>query len=159
MKIKELKQMVKSIIEEGTEFNYMLLSRLQHDNDYYLDMGNRNPKILWAGNEKDQIAKMKELYNKIEEKPEWISMEDIENYEKHMVDAEFVEESEGYSNKTLGTLMLTKDDFKSDSLNLWSYILDLLYEHEYISHEDRDKVDMVEVAVLAPKNTAEISYR
>lgn len=69
---------------EDSEYNYMLLSRLKSDCDYFLGNGNRYEKHLWAGNVDDQIAKMKELYNKLPEKPEWLTMEDIENYEKEM---------------------------------------------------------------------------
>lgn len=69
---------------EGSEYDYMLLSRLKSDCDYFLGNGNRYEKHLWAGNVDDQIAKMKELYNKLPEKPEWLTMEDIENYEKEM---------------------------------------------------------------------------
>lgn len=70
--------------ENDNEYNYMLLSRLKSDCEYFLGNGNRYEKHLWAGNVDDQIAKMKELYNKLPEKPEWLTMEDIENYEKEM---------------------------------------------------------------------------
>lgn len=69
---------------EDNEFNYQLLDRLRTDCEYFLGNGNRNVKHLWAGNVEDQIAKMKELYNTLPEKPDWITMEDIENYEKEM---------------------------------------------------------------------------
>lgn len=72
-------------ISEGAEFDYMLLDRLRTDCDYFLGNGNGYEKHLWAGNVEDQIAKMRELYNKVAEKPEWISMEDIDNYEKEML--------------------------------------------------------------------------
>lgn len=73
--------------------NYMLLSRLQEDCNYFLGNGNRHEKHLWAGNVQDHIAKMKELYNCFPEeiKPEWITMKDIEDYEKQMVGEQFVE--------------------------------------------------------------------
>jgi hypothetical protein len=32
----------------------------------------------------EQIKKMKELWNILPQKPEWLSMEDIEEYEKKM---------------------------------------------------------------------------
>ena len=66
--------------------SYMLLSRLESDCKYYLGNGNRNEKVLWAGSVDKQIAKMKELWNSFPDdmKPEWLSMEDIENYEKEM---------------------------------------------------------------------------
>lgn len=69
---------------DSPEFKYQLLDRLKSDCEYFLKAGNRNEKHLWAGNVDDQIAKMKELWNSLEEKPEWISMEDIDNYEKEM---------------------------------------------------------------------------
>ena len=71
-------------LEEDNKFNYMLLARLQQDCEYFLGYGNGYEPHLWAGNVEDQIAKMKELYNKLPEIPEWLSMEDIENYEKEM---------------------------------------------------------------------------
>ena len=68
------------------EFNYMLLDRLRTDCDYYLGNGNKNKKYLWAGDEKKQLEKMKELYNSFSDdnKPEWITLEEIEKYEKEM---------------------------------------------------------------------------
>lgn len=84
-RLKKLKnKKTESKDNEGSEYDYMLLSRLKSDCDYFLGNGNRYEKHLWAGNIDDQIAKMKELYNKLPEKPEWLTMEDIENYEKEM---------------------------------------------------------------------------
>lgn len=84
-RLKKLKnKKTESKDNEGSEYDYMLLDRLKQDCEYFLGNGNRAEKHLWAGNVDDQIAKMKELYNKLPEKPEWLSMEDIENYEKEM---------------------------------------------------------------------------
>ena len=68
------------------EFKYRLLSRLQQDCKYFLGNGNGTEKHLWAGNVDDQIKMMKDLYNSFSDnqKPEWISMEEIEGYEKEM---------------------------------------------------------------------------
>jgi NAD(P)H-flavin reductase len=66
-------------------FNYQLLSRLQQDCDYYLGFGNRAKKHLWAGDEAEQIAKMREIYNALSEKPEWLTLEDIDRYEAAMI--------------------------------------------------------------------------
>ena len=63
---------------------YMLLSRLKSDCDYFLGNGNRHEKHLWAGDVKGQIEKMKELWNAIIVKPEWLSMEEIEKYATKM---------------------------------------------------------------------------
>jgi hypothetical protein len=66
-------------------FNYQLLSRLQADCEYYLGHGQRAAKHLWAGDEAAQIAKMRELYEGFDEKPEWLTLEDIARYEAAMV--------------------------------------------------------------------------
>ena len=65
--------------------NYRLLSRLKADCDYYLGAGGRDEKHLWAGNAKAQIAKMRELYGALPEKPEWITSEDIDTYARRMI--------------------------------------------------------------------------
>ena len=86
-KQKELKAswMTESLNEEDDKFNYMMLDRLKQDCEYYLGYGNGYEGHLWAGNVEDQIAKMKELYNKVPEKPEWLSLKDIDNYERQML--------------------------------------------------------------------------
>lgn len=68
------------------EFRYRLLSRLQADCDYYLGHGNRHKKDLWAGDETKQIELMIELHNSFEKdkKPEWLTMDDISNYQEKM---------------------------------------------------------------------------
>jgi hypothetical protein len=71
----------------GDEFSYQLLARLKQDCEYYLGHGNRAKKHLWAGDESEQIAKMKALYAGFSENPEWISLEDIEQYEAKMLTA------------------------------------------------------------------------
>lgn len=71
---------------KDSKFKYMLLDRLKQDCEYFLGNGNGAEKHLWAGNIDDQIKLMKDLYNSFSDnqKPEWISIEDIENYEEEM---------------------------------------------------------------------------
>lgn len=64
--------------------DYRLLDRLRADCDYYLDSGGRSEKHLWAGSVEKQIAKMRELYAALPEKPEWLSEQDIDRYEQQM---------------------------------------------------------------------------
>ena len=64
--------------------DYMLLSRLKADCDYFLGAGGRAEKHLWAGNVREQIAKMRELYDALPEKPEWLTIEDIDRYAQRM---------------------------------------------------------------------------
>ena len=62
-----------------------MLSRLQIDCDYYLGYGNRDAKhALWAGEEQAHINKMRELYDKVWPKPDWLTVEDINGYAKQM---------------------------------------------------------------------------
>lgn len=65
---------------------YGLLSRLQSDCKYFLGYGGRCERHLWAGNVTDQIAKMKELWQQFPDdlKPEWLTWEQILDYENKM---------------------------------------------------------------------------
>ncbi len=69
--------------EQGSD-DYRLLSRLKADCEYFLGAGGRAEKHLWAGNVREQIAKMRELYAALPEKPEWLTMEDIDRYAQRM---------------------------------------------------------------------------
>lgn len=105
------------------EFNYMMLSRLKTDNDYFLGNGNRNPKHLWATNVEDQITEMKRLWNILPVKPEWLSMEDILNYEKQMTDktndekleSEFLQSNTGKKLKKDATFLVGLQDAKQNN--------------------------------------------
>lgn len=74
-----------SKIDELSAFNYQLLGRLQRDCEYYLGMGNRAKRQLWAGDEVEQIKTMKALYDGFVEKPEWLTLDDIARYEAQML--------------------------------------------------------------------------
>lgn len=62
----------------------MLLSRLESDCKYFLGNGNRCERHLWAESVDDQISEMKAIWNNLEVKPEWLTMEQIEEYEAKM---------------------------------------------------------------------------
>lgn len=99
-----------SDVSDAFRFDYMLLGRLAEDCRYYINIctnfGEPMPpleerrhgpdqyvlcdpvdsqRVLWAGNVERQIAKMRELYNIVPEKPEWLSKEDIDAFEETMV--------------------------------------------------------------------------
>ena len=65
---------------------YMLLDRMRCDCDYWLGNGYRHNKYLWAGDPVAQIRFMKWLWESFaaEEKPEWLTMEQINNLGKRM---------------------------------------------------------------------------
>lgn len=78
----------KDILKSDESFRYQLLGRLQSDCEYYLGYGNRSKHRLWANNEKDQIEVMKELWKSFPDdgKPEWLTWDDILNYESKMIE-------------------------------------------------------------------------
>lgn len=81
-----METMQEIIATHDEQYRYMLLDRMRTDCAYFLGNGNRHVKYLWAGNIEDQIADMKMLWNsfKPDDKPEWLTMADIENLEKRM---------------------------------------------------------------------------
>ena len=94
-----MKRYIKSTdvsIEVKQSYLYQLLARLCSDCKYVLDNYDGTyanstkskeerylaQKYLWANNAKDQIAKMRELYDRLELKPDWITPEEIDEYER-----------------------------------------------------------------------------
>lgn len=72
--------------KEAKRFQYQMLGRMQSDCNYYLSYGNRKPGRLWAGTEAEHIAAMKVLWLSFseDEKPLWLTWEQILEYEKKM---------------------------------------------------------------------------
>lgn len=64
----------------------MMLKRLRSECDYYLRTGDVYDLYYRAVG--SQIEEMKRIYNSFleEEKPEWINLEDIKNYEEKMIE-------------------------------------------------------------------------
>lgn len=55
------------------------------DCEYFLGFGRGAVKHLYYGNVPEHIAEMKKIWNELKEKPEWLSFEEILNYEKEML--------------------------------------------------------------------------
>ena len=72
----------KTVLEHNQD--YRLLDRLRADCEYFLGAGSRAEKHLWAGSVWAQIAKMRELYDTLPEKPEWLTKEAIDDYAERM---------------------------------------------------------------------------
>lgn len=82
---------------DAHSFDYQMLDRLRSDCDYYLgaclehsdgpDFMVAAQKHLWAGSVEAQVAKMRELYDRLPVKPEWLSRKDIDRYEERMLAA------------------------------------------------------------------------
>ena len=120
--------------ENENEYQYMLLDRLKNDCEYFLGYGNRYEKHLWAGNVDDQIAEMKKIWNNLKEKPEWLSMEDIENYERKMKGEE-TNESKSIENKIESIDDNTKNEILSNIKKL-----NLIQLEEYIKSLKDEKL-------------------
>lgn len=72
-------------LNRDKKFRYMMLSRLQSDCKYYLGCGNRNARhSLWACDEAIQIALMRALWYSLPVTPEWLTLEQIDEYAKQM---------------------------------------------------------------------------
>ena len=73
------------ILKSEESFRYQMLDRMKMDCEYFLGYGNRCEKYLWGGNVTTQIEYMKALWNSFTEKPEWLTMEQICEYEAEMI--------------------------------------------------------------------------
>ena len=71
-----------SAYSKTDSFLYSLLDRLKQDCEYYLGNGNRGSKYLWALDESEHINEMKAIYNHLEVKPNWLTLQEIENFEQ-----------------------------------------------------------------------------
>ena len=75
------------VLSRPEKFRYQLLGRIQMDCDYYLGNGQIYGNHLWMGNDnlEGQIAAMKLIWHSFTEKPEWLTLEQIEEYETKML--------------------------------------------------------------------------
>ena len=77
---------VDKIFSSGDEgYPYAMLDRMKSDCEYYLGYGNRSSKYLWAKDPKQHIEIMKAIYNRLDPKPEWLTIDKINEYEKSML--------------------------------------------------------------------------
>lgn len=78
--------MNKWIEESEPRFKYMMLDRLRQDCEYYLNNGGRSVNSLWAEDEKSQIQTMIDIWKSFqdEDKPEWLTWEQIVDYAQRM---------------------------------------------------------------------------
>lgn len=76
------------LLNRDETFRYQMLSRLKMDCDFFLGNAKFHEPHLWAGSVAGQIETMKALWNKFPEdaKPEWLTWEQIEKYERDMSD-------------------------------------------------------------------------
>lgn len=103
--------------EPADKYKYMLLDRLRTDCEYFLGNGNRNVSQLWGGSVGTHIDSMLLLYDSFpeEDRPEWLTREQIKDYSERMGEALKSEPTEkethnatatrkAFSSLTVGTL-------------------------------------------------------
>lgn len=74
----------KEYCKKDEKFRYMLLNRMQQDCEYYLGNGRIYGNHLWAGDELSQIKDMMSLWSSLSEKPEWLTLDQINEFSKEM---------------------------------------------------------------------------
>ena len=84
--LKGIERFYRDLENDKYEFEYMLLGRMRSDCEYYLGYGNRNNSRLYGNDPKQHIDRMKELWKVFpaDKKPEWLTWEQLLNYEKAM---------------------------------------------------------------------------
>ena len=82
--------MKKIIEEQGNKYKYQILDRMRQDCEYYLNAGGKHNKYLWSGSVKEHIEDMTALYKSFreEDRPEWLTLEQIKEYGERMKDGE-----------------------------------------------------------------------
>ena len=141
----KIEKKIETIDNKDSEYDYMMLGRLKSDCDYFLGNGNGNEEhSLWAKNIDEQISKMKELYNKVSEKPEWLTLEDIDNYEKAMKDLKASKEKKTESVVSDYTLIEIKRviDSNGDDFNLKISNADIDVETKTLSIDREDLISI-----------------
>lgn len=93
-KFKDFNRINENESDNPQKHKYMMLGRLQSDCDYFLGNGKGSEKVLYYDSIEEHISEMKKLWNELDVKPEWLSMEDINEYEEKMLNYSDSYESE-----------------------------------------------------------------
>ena len=88
-KVTEVVRCVEPFARQINENDYRMLGRLKSDCEYFLGYGARNEDALYYKNVAAHCDAMEKLWNSFSEadKPEWLSMEDINEYRHIMTKA------------------------------------------------------------------------
>ena len=81
-------------LASDTEFEYMFLSRLKADLDYFFGYGGRNERHLYYNNILDHIKEFTTKWNALKIKPDWLSQESLVKYQS-LVDNHIANQKRG----------------------------------------------------------------
>lgn len=76
------KDVIDRLLSDPPKFRYMILDRMCSDCKYAINWGDFHN--MWMSDRESQIEVMKALYNSLPEKPEWISMSEIDTLDRQM---------------------------------------------------------------------------
>ena len=139
----EISKELSMSVEKPFESDYMLLGRLASDCEYYLGWGGGAVEALYYHDERMHIEEMKKLYEKLPVKPEWLTLEQLKEYEKLLLNKE-TDISSSVS------MLLSASDFLSIFLNK-SLALSaglLIFSFEKSSMSITFSIDKTELAML-----------
>lgn len=106
----QAKKSLEKIKSRSVDFQFAMLGRLLSDCKYYLGAGNRYAPNLWAWNERDQLDIMRELCATL--KPDWLTLEQIDELEKQMINPEQPRRAEILNKPTMATWRGNTDKLK-----------------------------------------------
>lgn len=78
-------KIVVKVWPEPIRFRYMLLSRHLFELRYYLGRGDRFSGLLKDSSEKVHINAMKEIWNSLPVKPDWLPLKKLQQYERRVL--------------------------------------------------------------------------
>ena len=86
-KLEELAECIAPFVRHERQYDYMMLGRLQSDCNYFLGCGNGCEGHLYYKDVNKHCDEMKKLYESFaeDEKPEWLTLEQIEKYRENML--------------------------------------------------------------------------
>ena len=149
---KELKEVIEDVSKWRDEYKYQMLGRFIEDCEFFINHGNRYEKRLWAGNIKDHIKYMKEVYRLVPKKPEWLSLEEIERYEILMNNTDFDIVIKLHAFQFgIGTILLTEKDKKPWRLQTYQSrfgMLEVLEEKYMEEFLENSKSNVTELSVF-----------
>ena len=112
-----------------------------------------HPQVLWAGDEEAQISKMREIWNQLKEKPEWLTWEDINNYADKMGVVELPSTRDNVAEKEIQD-MLDRNYEKKNKVGLDEDCTEAIEEE--LKVENEEDYDIVKVYQL--KEPGECGY-
>lgn len=138
-------------MENEKASKYQLLDRLRTDCEYFLGAGKGCEKHLWAGSVSAQIEKMKELYNSFlpDEKPEWINMEKICDYDNQMTEIQCLKEK--LRKLQIGNIENDGDGYLYFTIIADEYQLDGIYRIFDLNNGDSLKLVSIDYGYLHPE--------